>query len=377
MKTPSANDGDLRALINRVKQRYTSELFHLADASRFTILSFRLPRLLWLNLRWVHAIVHTAIRPTIAKNSFLGLYETRNQHKALQQLADAKQPDLILLTTFKLDFWLSVQMTFYTAITICLYVVKIWWVREYAALHDVIMIKQRAQALLKAIGRIEPDRLVVSNDHQGQIFWIGFLLSKQGLPVEYVQHGKVKETFPTNYFSHCYVRDDAAKDIYQNQLCLNRNVAFTLLPEQGNSLDAGLPVDLHILIALSHQFNLLETRRTIRASKKIYGLGMPVSLRFHPSDRLARAKSLACAIGFKCVSMDSSTSPFLEAFKRCEVALCASSSILAEAAELDPHRVIWIKSLGLEWDYYDLSETISIYDTADAFLASHTKAPQH
>lgn len=203
------------------------------------------------------------------------------------------------------------------------------------------------------------NRISLSNDHAGDIFILSLLLRRnEDIEVVYVQHGAVKDSFPSNEFDYIYVVDDHTKRIYER---LSTNEAVRIFVMEEDSLKSQEKLDpVDILVCFSHQFYIANTITLFRfLSKSDY---TPVFVRFHPSDRLAGIKLKFIAL-FCRVSLSSGDVPFEKDFLRSRVVISASSSLLKDAVSKHiSQNLVWYKPIGLAWDYYNLESQLSVAD---------------
>lgn len=203
-------------------------------------------------------------------------------------------------------------------------------------------------------------KVYISNDHTGDIYIISIMLRKiPEVAVSYIQHGSVKKEFPSNFFDEIYVYDKKYKEIYE-KLALNQDVKIYINKDIENSgLVDNLP-KLDILICLSHQFPIFQIIKYLRLSR--YG-SKSVGVRFHPSDRLSKLKYFVLFVFYpKLIYCDSNFS-YIDDFNRADKILSASSSLLIDAYHKGfAKKLVWVKSFGLSWDYYELNNKIEIID---------------
>lgn len=376
MPTPKLPEPILTELREAIHLRYGHALYHLYNRSRPRLFFVGLYRLLTGLVHWSNGMLHLR-RP--ARGEDLALYNTGNQRLAVESLKRHGRPELAIYGLYNMSAILCLKMIALLALALPVFIVRFWFDRKYRSLHDRVLLSWRVAALKKAVDRCAPKTLTISNDHNGPIYWLGFIYSRLGLPVHYVQHGMVKPEFPTNQFAACYLRDLETLALYRDVLCKNPKVELTVLEELAHASDEealGIPVGA--LIALSHQFHLLETRALVAMLRQKLPTGTVIRLRFHPSDRFAKLKLLLIRTGHAHVALDPAHVPFKLSFDRSVIMFCASSSILAEAASIAPERVVWIKGLGLKWDYYNLSSKIQIFDhsrDAAAFYGNEHPLP--
>lgn len=366
------NVGEKAAYIdNLIPIRFSPVLYHRHGASGFKHFQIGLYRLLVATGHWAIGFLKTAAPD---KHLSLAVYVTRNQRMALDTLK-AQKPELALFNLYAISRRLALKMAFLNFASFCLFIVTFPWARDKTCHHQRLLLRYKLKALETAISKLAPSSLYLSNDHVGEVFWIGQLYAYSGIPVTYVQHGMVKPEFPPNHFDHCFVRDAYSAEIYRDILCQNPVATVkTIDNHKQNTKQNNSNTAKYVLVALSHQFHLLATRSFALALLKNTNAAMELRIRFHPSDRFARLKYRACkyllpwSFHHRFIH-DQSEQPFLLAFKASSKTFAASSSILAEAATLDANRILWVKSLGLSWDYYDLSTQITVVEDVTHFTA--------
>jgi len=213
--------------------------------------------------------------------------------------------------------------------------------------------------LLNAIIKYS-DTLNVANDHSGDVYIITIMAREHDqLKVNYFQHGAVKPEFPSNYFDNLYLYDESYRVVYE-VLSKKQNRKIIVEPRlrEGKSQIAE---SIDCLVILSHQFPIFSI---IRSIKKVKGIGFKVVyVRFHPSDRLRFIKAVLLNI-FTRVSNSDTKLGIRGDIMRSDVVLSASSSVLLDAyTNRLTGSLIWVKSLGLKWDYYKLENKINVAES--------------
>jgi len=362
MELTDALMAELRAGIDR---RYGPGIFQYHGRSKARIFRFGLFRLAAALFHWTMGFARTGPRPAAGKG--LGLYTTRNQQIALDRLKQGLRPELCNIPLYRIDSRLSLKMVGLVAAALVLYPFAFPFARNPHSLHDQLLLGAKLKALLSGLMRLQPEVIVVSNDHQGEVFWLSFAWARLGREVHYVQHGTVTPDFPHNYFSACYLRDPQTAALYRTELCRRADVRVVTVPELADET-GGAPSSARpfVLVALSHRYHWRETRRVLVLLSRLVPHGTEIRLRFHPSDRFAGLKFLMSTFGLKSVRMDRGHRPFLAIYREAVLTISARSSVLAEAAATGRQTIIWLKSLGLPDDYYRLAGRIPALDDTKA-----------
>ncbi len=348
-------------LYRRASRRYSKALYHKAAASPVALLLTGFKSLLFECLKNLLGLMRPVSHLPAGAN--VAVYSTGNQLKSLARGADLGLVPSCRVSIYSLDRTLSAELAWISlkaAFLFPFYFANASRVSR-RLVHERLVHVPRMQAVERLLARRQFSAIAISNDHHGTVFVLGTLAAWQGANVAYVQHGAVQAAFPENNFSELFLWDDRSVAIYRR---LSRHPAVSICKRSdlidGGEVDANAK-DLGVLIGLSHPFPVLEL---ITACRRLRSASLPVTLRFHPSDRLAAAKwRLLRFFNANCV-MDARGRSFRDSYRRCEIAFLASSSVLLDAVEIDKHRVVWVKSFGLAWDYYKLANDIRVADTA-------------
>ena len=297
-------------------------------------------------------------------NTELSIFSTYNQYKALTnaKLANLNNSSILHVNT------ISKISAFYRLFvwTIKLFIFPFLFIfrKDKQGLYFVSLtslLVLYCKEIVNSFIKNKVSNIYLSNDHSGDIFIISILLrSNTGIKVTYIQHGSVKEEFPENYFDTVIVYHKKYKEIYK-RLCKKRNVDIIVNNKiESNLLNFKLP-EIDFLICLSHQFPLFNIFRVLRTlyTKPF----VSISLRFHPSDRLRFIKYIILKIYFHNLTMSAVEIDYISDFRRSKSVLCASSSLLVDAYHNGfANKLIWVKCLGLSWDYYNLENNIKSID---------------
>jgi len=347
-------------LYRRTVRRYSRGLYHKADGGPSVHLMTGLKSLIFESIKIIYGSARLLVRRAGGGMEDICAFSTGNQARALGRARQLGFINEELRYIYCIDLRLNVSLLFSYCSALFIYPIYFSMAHPMRRrlLHERLLHSGRMRSIEAFLERRRLRTLAISNDHQGTVFVLATLASWDDVSVYYVQHGAVQPSFPRNDFHTLYLWDDRSVEIYR-KISINPAVRLLKCPEL---IGEGLPQSdekgqFGILIALSHPFPVFAL---VKASWGVRRWDLPVSLRFHPSDRLAFFKAaLLWLINPRC-RWDRSLTPFREAYRRCQVAMLASSSILIDAAEIDPDRVIWIRPFGLHWDYYKLEGRIRV-----------------
>ncbi len=216
--------------------------------------------------------------------------------------------------------------------------------------HERLFYGPRLRAVVRGLRHARVKSIGVTNDHVGECFQTATAAALLGIPVTYIQHGAVTDRFPRNHFSTLVVWDQATADIYSRKTEGRIIVDPHLISAWGPSLEP----QCFTLVALT---TIYPFWRVIRSLRTIVSLRRPepVLIRFHPSDRRMFLVMLACRVLNIPVLADTPMRPFSQSYEAATLGLIASSSVLNEAARLDPEKLIWVRHMGELTDYYNLA----------------------
>lgn len=304
------------------------------------------------------------------KGRSVSLYVTKNQRKAIDRLTMVGVDCGCVIPLYKLSVTANVLRFFVWVSKLVLFPFCFLTARHREGAYFSSLaygMRLYAKVLGMELSRAGVERVCISNDHAGDIYLL--TLALRDIPsvyVIYVQHGAVKPEFPVNYFDLIYVYSEQYVDVYK-KLSLNPQVVIVVIPESVGSR-AGLS-NLDFLVCFSHSFRLVNSVKLMRLFKSRAPIS--VGVRFHPSDRFALIKYRLLAL-FYPVELSPDLLSFEADSMRADRLICASSSLLLDVFNSSyANKLIWLKSIGLEWDYYDLSDkicTISSVGELDAVL---------
>ncbi len=206
------------------------------------------------------------------------------------------------------------------------------------------------------------ESLIISNDHAGDIYILSILIRGcKSIHVTYVQHGAAKREFPENYFDSIYVNSNEYLGVYKG-LAQNKDVSILVLDLDVAKFSKGRLRKVDFLVCFSHQFHILAVIHLFKSINKLEG--KTIRVRFHPSDRFIKAKTVFINSFSKSVTITSQEYSYKADFSSAEVIICASSSLLLDGYNDGCWgRLIWYKPIGLQWDYYNLSDKIDVLET--------------
>jgi hypothetical protein len=293
-------------------------------------------------------------------NRVLGIYVTKNQHKALVNTKLAVIFAGPIIKVEKISFKAALFRLFTWLLKFCLYPLFFVFSKQKASLYftlfSPLMIRYNKYIINKLVNK-KVSNIYLSNDHAGDIFILSILLRDvTSIKVSYIQHGAVKPDFPINYFDEVYVYDQRYADIY-TALSKNEKVQINIEPfiERPNRETDLRNVDY--LICLSHQYPFFSIKKSLNILFSVNG--NKVSIRFHPSDNLAQFKYFLLKMFFNELELSPSDVSYIDDFNRASYVLCASSSLLIDAYNSGfKAKLVWVKSFGLAWDYYNLKNKI-------------------
>lgn len=217
--------------------------------------------------------------------------------------------------------------------------------------HERLFYGPRMRAVVRMLDHARLSGIGVTNDHLGECFQTATAAALMGVPVTYVQHGAVTEDFPRNHFSTLIVWDQVTADIYSRKTEGRIIVDPHLISAMGA---AGQGPGCFTLVALTTIYpfwRVVGSLRTIASLRR----PEPVMIRFHPSDKRSSLVMLACRLLGIGVLADTPLRPFAQSYEAATLALVASSSVLNEAAGLNPGKLIWVRHMGEATDYYNLA----------------------
>lgn len=293
----------------------------------------------------------------------LGIYSTKNQFKALNNARKAQIHDSELIHVNNLSFKSASYRLIVWFIKLLLYPLVFFSNNHKQGVYFFMLpslMRIYCKQVIKVLVSRGVKKVYISNDHAGDIYIISIILRKiPEIAVSYVQHGSVKKEFPSNFFDEVYVYDKKYAEIYK-KLCSKQDVKIYVNKNiEYSKLDDNLP-KLDILICLSHQFPIFQIIKYLRLTR--YG-SKSVGVRFHPSDRFSKLKYFVLfGLHPRLVFCDSNVS-YADDFNRSNKILSASSSLLIDAYHNGfSHKLVWVKSFGLSWDYYNLNNKIKTID---------------
>jgi len=301
-------------------------------------------------------------------SSVLAIYATNNQKKALLNARLAGLYDGELIHIDSLSFKSSLFRLLTWSLKFLCYPLAFIFSNKKAGLYFTLftpLMRIYCELAIKYITNIEQVKVFLSNDHTGDIFIISILLrGKKNIRVAYVQHGAIKEEFPSNFFDELYVYNERYLSIYRS-LSKNKNCQIVIDKRIDKPvIDTSKLTPLNGLICLSHQFPIISVFKGIRLLYQHDYL--TIAIRFHPSDKLASIKFNTLKFFFKSLMLSSSMISYIDDFNRAEKVFCASSSLLIDAFENGfVNKLVWVKPFGLTWDYYELEYKIKTLNSLD------------
>lgn len=288
----------------------------------------------------------------------IAVFSTSNQKKSLKKAIAHGLFKAELVDIFKISTMFNLKRLITWVVK--LFIFPILFIleknKEGAYLYSLMtLMVWYNKSLLDKLNKYSINEIAVSNDHSGDVFILTMLLRTQPqVGVIYVQHGAAKPEFPENYFSKIFVYDPRYVEVYT---ALSKKTGVIISSSDYMRAEEKPLLDkIDALICLSHQFKPLEL---IRLLKKLNNAGFSViKIRLHPSDRL-RVVKVSFLNLFFAVSISDSEVDYIHDFKRARLVVCASSSLLLDAYNNKcSDNLVWLKSIGLEWDYYSLTGKI-------------------
>lgn len=218
-------------------------------------------------------------------------------------------------------------------------------------IHERLFFASRTRAMIATVGRPQITGLTVSNDHMGQSFHLATVFASLGVPITYVQHGAVTADFPANDFAKLLVWDDDSAAIYRHKT--HGTIVVDTRLKTVSTATEPLPAR-YVLCALSTDYPLWPTVLALRCIARARH-ARTLLVRFHPSDKRARIVAALVRASGGALTRDVSSRPFMQSFMACDLALIGTSSVLRDAVEVLPKKVIWLRHLGSSKDIYGLA----------------------
>lgn len=296
----------------------------------------------------------------------LAMFSTDNQLKALRNAKEAGIHNATLSHLNTLSFNSAFLRIIVWCIKFCVYPLSFVLSQDKQGVY-MFMLPNLMNLYCKLIVNFliseDIEKVYISNDHAGDIFIVSILLRDiPKISVSYVQHGAVKEEFPINFFDEVFVYDRRYVNTYR-KLSQNPLVKIYVREEIDRSKFSERLIKLDVLICLSHEFKFLEIYRCL---KLIRNENLVVGIRFHPSDRFTSFKYFMLKLYHKKLVLSDSDISYIDDFNRSNMILSASSSLLIDAfLNGFSNKLVWVKSFGQHWDYYDLEDKVK---TIDSFL---------
>lgn len=348
-------------LVKELKKRYSSDLYHAYHKSTGYHFLYGYKRIIIELIKSLNFLVRSIHRVKI--KSEVCIYATDNQKKALNNAKKAKIHSAVLIHVNTVSFKAALLRVAVWNIKFLIYPLAFLCVRQKQGLYFFMLpalMKIYCGQVIKALLAYGVEKVYISNDHSGDIYIISIML--RNIPkvgVSYIQHGSVKKEFPSNFFDEIYVYDEKYREIYE-KLALNPGVEIYINKGIQNSrLDESLP-ELDILICLSHQFPILQLIKYLKLNRDG---NKSVGVRFHPSDRFSKLKYFVLFVFYPKLIFSDSNISYIDDFNRSCQILSASSSLLIDAYQNGfAKKIVWVKSFGLSWDYYELNNKIKIID---------------
>lgn len=335
--------------------RYSKELYLGYGRSRTYHFFYAYKRFLLEYIRVIRAFPSCLTARARLDSDTVAVYATRNQRIAIDAMARTFDESFAIVYLYQISLahliarfgvWILKALLYPFAFVFCRQVEGLYWVFIFSGMKFYNLI------LIKSLKRAGVRRLIVSNDHSGDIFILTMLLrGDSSISLEYVQHGAVKDSFPKNEFSKLYLRDAYSEEVYR-KLSLKQNVEFIQCDFNGDRLSKQSE-NFDVLVCFSHQFYPVATYKLLAFLGERYKDGS-IYVRFHPSDKLASFKFFMARFLFK-INLSNTEDSFLVECKRAKTVVSASSSILLDMYKLGlSEKLAWYKPIGLSWDYYDL-----------------------
>ncbi|WP_156495151.1 hypothetical protein, partial [Oleiphilus sp. HI0128] len=350
----------LKFLLEQLSIRYSKELYLGYGRSDLYHFLYGYKRFIIEIIRCLLAVLRYPCRKSRISTDTISVYATNNQRKALSSIEGELETKHDSLDIYDISIWFNAaRLAVWTSkLFIFPFMFFLSDKREgvyfTCNMRGMVFYNRLLISKIKARG---VGTVCISNDHAGDIFIISLLLREvKGIKVVYVQHGAVKDSFPSNQFDSIYVLDNETRDIYR-RLSVNDSVDIVVMEQESLQPEySAVPID--VLVCFSHQFYIVKTITLFRYLSK--QSDSSIFVRFHPSDKLAGLKLKVLMLICR-VSLSSCDLPFDKDFSRARVVISASSSLLKDAyAKKLAENLIWYKPIGLSWDYYNLESELSV-----------------
>ncbi|MGD1869795.1 MAG: hypothetical protein ACFB0F_09865 [Neomegalonema sp.] len=217
-------------------------------------------------------------------------------------------------------------------------------------------------AMREAISRLQPDLVLLSNDHLVLPRTMVLVARHSGVPTAYVQHASVSDVFPRLSFDYAFLDGRTSAEVYAS--CAGNHSPNTILHKVPAVFLSGVqrPVETEIepdRKTIGVTVNNVDNIDAILACcDALLAANLCLVMRWHPrqkSERVAKIRSWLSAHPGVLVS-DPSVSNVAEFFSQSAIVLGGDSTILLEAAIAGRLPLYFRSGDALPHDYYGYVE---------------------